>query len=129
MNGKILHVQNASCFQTVAAISLDNKPLADSASILLLQLTNTENSGTRFDDASRRIMRKAGSLPRLVRRGSAEIALKTGGHPFRVRALSCNGAELGDVKTSFRNGTLRFRIATDLFPGGVMAYHLTRSTP
>lgn len=129
LNGKILHVQNASCFQTVAAISLDNKPLADSASILLLQLTNTENSGTRFDDASRRIMRKAGSLPRLVRRGSAEIALKTGGHPFRVRALSCNGAELGDVKTSFRNGALRFRIATDLFPGGVMAYHLTRSTP
>lgn len=129
LSGKILHVRNASCFQTVAAISLDNKPLANSASILLLHLTNTENSGTRFDDASRRLMRKAGELPLLVLRGSAEIRLKNIGRPFRVRALSCDGTELGDIKASLQDGFLHFRIATDLFSGGVMAYHLTRSTP
>ena len=69
-------------------------------------------------------MRKTGELPLLLRRGSADVSLHTE-VPLRIQALSCDGETLGEVKYSFQNGKLLFRISTDLYPGGVMAYHLT----
>lgn len=124
LKGGVLELSGASCLQTVAAISLDGKPLARSSSILLLHLLETSNTGAKFDDSSRRIMRKTGELPLLLRRGSADVSLHTE-VPLRIQALSCDGETLGEVKYSFQNGKLLFRISTDLYPGGVMAYHLT----
>ena len=46
-----LRVRDASCFQTVAAISLDDKPLAESSSVLVIQVVfNMIGEGRSFAD-------------------------------------------------------------------------------
>ena len=66
-----------------------------------------------------------GTLPLLLRRGSAEIALSVQ-HPFKVTALNCDGVPKGEIQGIFENGKFTFQLKNDRFPGGVMAYHLTR---
>ncbi|MBS1369344.1 MAG: hypothetical protein HPZ91_05240 [Lentisphaeria bacterium] len=120
-----LRVRDATCFQTVAAISLDGKPLARSGSILVIHLTNTVNSGVSFSNDSKTLLTKSGKLPLLVFRGSATIELATE-TPFDVVALDCDGSPRGSAGGTFKNGLFRFRADTALFPGGTLAYHLTR---
>lgn len=120
-----LRVRDASCFQTVAAISLDDKPLAESASVLVIQLTNVANTGQLFTSDARRTMTKLGGLPLLVRKGRATVELASA-RSFRVTALNCDGVPYGEVKGVYQNGLFRFTADTTQFPGGVMAYHLTR---
>lgn len=121
LSAGVLSVKEMSVFGTVAAISLDRKPLPESGSILLLHLTDTANSGDTFHDSERKYVDRYGKLPLLVRRGKAQVTLNLKA-PFRVRALSADGDPLGSVRTQGNT----FTIATDLFPQGVMAYHITR---
>ena len=121
VTGGILSVRRMDTFGTVAALSLDGDGLRESRKILLLHLTDTANSGDTFFDPDCRIVDDYGSLPLLVRRGSAEVELALDG-PVKVTALSADGDELGAVRVENN----RFRVATDLFKGGVMAYCITR---
>ena len=43
-----------------------------------------------------------------------------------MTALKTDGSPYGKVKSEYRNGATRFTADTGLYPGGVMAYHLTR---
>lgn len=121
LSAGVLSVKGMSTFGTIAAISLDGKPLTESGSILLLHLTDTANTGDSFHDSERKYVDRYGKLPLLVRRGKAQVALKLNG-AFRVQALSADGALLGPVQTDGNT----FTVSTDLFPQGVMAYHITR---
>lgn len=121
----LLKVKNANTFSTVAAVSLDGKPLRESASIVLFHLTDVCNSDIRFSNAQKTLLLHKGGLPLLVRRGRADVAL-TLGHPFKVTALNCDGAPKGELPVRFENGELSFQVKTDLVPGGIMVYHLTR---
>ncbi len=120
----VLGVTGASCFQTVAAVSLDGEPLTGSRSILLLQLTEQTNTGLT-DNAAGTMLYDWGKLPLLLRRGSAGVALALPA-PCKVTALNADGEPCGEVKAEYRDGVLRFRADTGSFPCGVMAYHLTR---
>ncbi len=120
-----LTVKEADCFQTIAAISLDGKPLPQSNSALIIQLTNVANTGVLFENASQKLEKKYGTLPLLVRKGSAIVELASE-RPGKLTALNCDGQPYGEVKSTYENGILRFKADTTLFPGGVMAYHLTR---
>ncbi|MPN29413.1 hypothetical protein SDC9_176866 [bioreactor metagenome] len=120
-----LSASNAEGWQTAAAISLDGKPLRDSGSILVIHLTNTANSGLTFTNETRTIVPETGKLPILIRKGSVELSFAVD-RPFRVTALRTDGGAYGEVKGEFRDGRFRFTADTTLFPGGVMAYHLTR---
>ena len=120
-----LRVRDASCFQTVAAISLDDKPLAESSSVLVIQLTNVANTGLLFSNESRKVVTKTGRLPLLIKKGRATVELASA-RPYRVTALNCDGVPYGEVKSVYQNGLFRFTADTTQFPGGVMAYHLTR---
>ena len=120
-----LRVRDASTFMTVAAISLDRKPLPQSRSILLIHLTNFVGSGVHFGNEDKTLLRSWGNLPLLVERGTAGIELAVDG-PCRIAALASDGSEAGEVKGEFKDGVLRFTADTCKFPGGVSAYHLTR---
>ncbi|MBR0458243.1 MAG: hypothetical protein IJJ26_03315 [Victivallales bacterium] len=122
--GGVLAVAEPSVPCTVVAISRDGLPLATSRSILLLHQTNVSNANTKFGDATGNLVVSEGELEhKLVHRGKAEISLTLSGDaPLKVQALSVDGDPLGAVPC--RDG--RFTVATDLFPAGVMAYHLTR---
>ena len=119
----VLRVKNADRFMTVAAISRDGKPLAESGDLLIIHLTNL--SGSNVPYAANDICNSWGTLPLLVERGTAELEL-AGSAPWRVAALATDGSVLGEVPGKFKDGIFRFKVDTGCFPGGVMAYHLTR---
>lgn len=120
-----LRVRDASTFMTVAAISLDRKPLPQSRSILLIHLTNFTTNGIHFGNEDKTMLREWGGMPLLVRRGTAGVELASDA-PWRVAALASDGSELGEIKGGMKGGRFRFPIDTGAFPGGVSAYHLTR---
>ncbi len=120
-----LKVDKADVWQTVAAISLDGKALPESASILVIHLTNIANTGLTFTNETRTIVPVTGKAPLLIRKGSAEISLAAK-QPFKVTALKADGSPNGEVKGELKDGSFRFTANTTLHPGGVMAYHLSR---
>ena len=121
-----LSVHDVQGFQTVAAIALDEHPLAASGSILVIHLTNVLPTGMTFEDETMQLIPDFGRLPILVRRLKAEVGIAAGERPFRVTALNGNGKALGEVKGVLADGVFRFTADPGCFPGGVMAYHLTR---
>ena len=126
--GRVLRVKNADTFMTVAAISLDGRPLAASDRILVIHLTDLAATGMRFSSGTRTRLLDRGTFPLLLRRGTARIELASS-VPLRVAALKSDGSELGEIKGEFRNGRFSFRADTAAFPAGVMAYLLSRNLP
>ena len=127
---------------TVWVSSLDGEPVATSSRLLLTHLTDVQNSGIEYADPALTILLKWGSLPHLMRRGSAEIELSfqggeavdlkaegqlkggeaadlIGGKPApRVFRLAPSGRRLGEVPATYdaAAGVLRFTARTDLDP-------------
>lgn len=124
LTADFLQVKNASGFQTVAVIALDEKPLRQSRNILLLQLTDLANTGAKYGSEGKTLCNYNGTLPILLRRGSAEIRLDVKRN-FKVTALRSDGAEAGDVPGNIRDGKFVFKADTAAFPCGIMALHLT----
>lgn len=125
MKGKILEVEAAGIPTTVGIHSLDGQPLEACRSAVMFHLTETSNTGERYEDGSLLTRTSVGTLPLLVRRGAVKVVLDTA-EPFRIVALNCDGKELGEVASTFEGNRQRFTLRTDGFPGGVMAYALKR---
>lgn len=121
----IFGVKEATSFQTAAALSLDGKPLTESANLLVIHLTNVINTDAHFGDQEMKVLKHRGKLPLLVFRGRAVAELATG-HTYRIDALGPDGQRRGTITGKSENGTFRFPLDPGCFPGGVMAYHLTR---
>ena len=71
-----MDVRLAGAHGAVWATSVDGKPLAESARILLTHLTDVQNTGVQWADADHRILLKRGGLPMRARKGTAEVSLK-----------------------------------------------------
>ncbi len=118
--GKVLKAEKLSVYQTLALHSLDGKELAGSEKLLLIQLTDLSNDGLRFDDKKRRVLRSWGKLPQMLERGSAEITLAVP-RKLRVIPLELDGTPAAEIPAEYRDGKLRFRLATDRLPGGTLS--------
>jgi len=123
--GKFLRVMDADTFTTVAAISLDVKPLAESRDILLLHLTDTIVAGCTFNNSTRTLLKAGGYGSLLQKRGRARIALASSA-PFVVTPLSVDGKPLAPLKGEVKSDRFLFFADTGCRPEGVFAYHLTR---
>lgn len=121
----VMAIANADRFQTICAISLDEKPLSESSSILLLHLTNVANTKQLFGNQAMTLLKHWGQLPHLVARGKATVSLNIG-QQFKVNALALDGSVQGTVSGKLENNKFTFEVDTAVLPGGVMAYHLTR---
>ena len=122
--GKFLKAENLSSFQTISVLSLDGKKLENSASLLLLHLTNKNNSNMKMSQDAK-IIYEQGSLPYLLQRGTADISLNSGNH-FQIHALNADGKPQGSVRGTVKNGTFFFKADTGMFKGGRLVYHLKR---
>ena len=124
-SSSMMKIRNATTLSTIALISLDGKPLRETGSSFLFHLTDVCNSNIHFANEMKTLVLKKGNLPLLLRRGSAEISLASQ-RPFKVTALNCDGGPKGEIPGKLANGTFSFQVRNDRFPGGIMAYHLTR---
>ncbi len=119
--GKVLTAEKLSCYQTLALHSLDDKALAESGRILLIQLTDLSNDGLRFDNDKRQVLRDWGKVPLMLERGSAVLSLSLP-RKMKVVALELDGTPGKEIPAEYQNGKLTFRAATDLLPGGTLSY-------
>ena len=117
----------------VWASSVDGKPLAESSRILLSHVTDSKNTGARFDDQACRVWIDYGTLPALMRNGAAEISLTlapsegSGAKPpsFNVFRLSPSGHRIAEVPSAYdpATGALRFTARTDYDPSAATFYY------
>ena len=119
----------------VWASSVDGKPLAESARILVSHVTDSKNTGARFDDPARRIWLDYGTTPPLMRCGAAEISLtlapavESAPRTPSVFRLSSTGHRLDTIPSAFDSATgiLRFTARTDYDPASAtLLYEIVR---
>ena len=95
---------------SVAAMSVDGRPLAQSNRILVTHLTDAVDTGMTFSNESRTVLKAWGETPHLMRAGTADVRLVVDAGPsvFEVWSLALDGTRRGKVASSVENGTLRF---------------------
>ena len=112
------------------ATSIDGQPLRTSSRILLMHLTDVQNSGTIYQDPiTRRMILSGGKLPHLVLRGEAKVRLAvSNAKAFDVWALDFTGRRLGKLHVKISpNGELDLNLKTEQTSGQVtFAYELVR---
>lgn len=112
---------------TVWVSSLDGEPVSMSSRLLLTHLTDAQNTGARFADASKRTLLSWGTVPALMRVGAAEIALTVSRGDWHVYALSSDGARKASVGFKENQGVITFRASTDCVgESATFAYEIVR---
>jgi len=106
---------------SVSLHALDDAPIGRSHKLLLFHLTDSANDGTVYEDGLLRRPLKVGKGRVLIRR--QKVGVKFGFPVARVTALKCNGEIAGELPCE-ADGSYVLR--TDAFPGGVLAYTITR---
>jgi hypothetical protein len=103
--------------------SLDGRPITESRRLLLVHLTDLQNSGTRFADRERLILEEWGRLPYLVRTGTAGITLSTEqAKSLKVWALDTTGKRVARLEAAASEGALSF-VASTRGPDGARLYY------
>jgi hypothetical protein len=123
-SGSVLHAVNQGGFATVSVHSLDGKPLAASARMVLFHLTDVRNNKMRFKDKKLTIMDQWGDLPHLVRVGQAEISLGNANGALKVWALDMTGERVKEMTAVKKDGTLSFVADTGQPEGAFLAYEI-----
>ncbi len=126
LQGERVRVENGRVFATVYVTSVDGLPLADSTRLLVLHLTDSLNTGSRFRDATHTLLESWGTLPHLVRKGEAQVTLRLGAGDWKAWAVDLSGKRLGEVPLAKKDDTLILQAHTALNGEGVLAYEIAR---
>ena len=94
---------------TVAAMSLDGKPLVKSSRILLSHLTDAHGAGCAFRDEACTVLVSYGKPPVLVRDGTAKVSLALESPSrFKVYALGLDGRRRFELPAHASNASFSF---------------------
>ena len=126
LSGTILSVKNGDSFGTLSLHSLDNRPLSESARMILFHLSDSTNSGLRFRDSDMNIVEKMGGLPHLVKAAKAEITLKLPEANYELWALNLAGKRVFSIPLVKANGGRNFMASTITDSGVCFIYELVR---
>ena len=113
----------------VWATSLDGAPISASSRILVSHVTDSKNTGARFDDAGCRVWLDFGTTPVLARRGSASVSVAVVPGAWTVWRLSSTGRRLETVpcERDAGGGFVNFLARTDYDPAAAtFCYELSR---
>lgn len=105
-----LGVSDVTTFCAVSASAMDKKPLEESRRILLMHLTDVQNSEAEFADKNMRDVKKWGRLPYLARTGSAKIVLRNVNRGMTVWALASDGSRLRKIPARYADGSYAFTV-------------------
>ena len=93
--------------------SMDGQRLEKSRRLLLLLLTDVQNSQTVFADQHHNLMLSGGRLPLLVRAGSAEVTLqRSDDASLKLYAVALDGSRLAELPVVRQGNDLRFTLKT-----------------
>jgi hypothetical protein len=98
-------------FATVAAVSLDGKPFADSARILVTIVARAENTGMKWNALRNSVGADWGHGPTIAERVPATITLAAGAR--KVFALAPDGTRAREVKITADAGALSFTVSPE----------------
>lgn len=120
-----LTVATAGAFAAVWASSLDGKPLDASGRILLVHLTDVKNTGDRFRGRDMKVLEGWGTLPYLVRAGTAAITLRRSATGrVMVWRLDGSGRRVAKVPVRRSGADLAFTANTATRPDATFYYEL-----
>ena len=100
-------------FLSVALVSRDGKPIADSNSLLLTAASRFENQDDVWNTARTSVGNQWGHGPVLGHAAPASIGIETGATAATVYALDATGARLKTVPSTLTNGKLQFHVGPD----------------
>jgi len=125
VKGKLFELTQWSTYQTVAFMSLDEKELAESGRILVIQLPNLGATMQKFSDKNLKVVEKWGTLPILLERAKVKVTFASA-RQCTVQALKLDGSFCGPVGVMQGDGKSIFMLDNSSFPGGVMVYLISR---
>lgn len=126
-----LAARGAATPMTVWASALDGLPLDQSRRILVAHLTDLQNTGATYKDATRTVVLSWGRPPHLVRRASARIGLAVAKGRVVVYALDLAGRRVKEVPSA-RSGKGILSWTADPAQGdasAVLYYEIVRADP
>lgn len=128
LDGGVMSVENRTPYTTFFASAMDGKNLWESGRILFLHLNNAGHHNMTFTDETMTQMNSYGNLPHLVHHATGSVTLRLGGDGTpKVYALNLKGERIGEVKSEFADGALRFTADTAGINGeAVLAYEIAR---
>lgn len=128
LDGGVLCVENRTPYSTFFASAMDGRDLRDSGRILFFHLNNAVHTGMTFGDESMERLESYGNIPHLVRRAVGDVTLKLGkGGTPKVYAVNLRGERIGEVKSAFGDGVLKFTADTAGIGGeAVIVYEIAR---
>ena len=94
----------------VWASSLDGKPVAESAHVLLTHVTDVQDTGTVYADHAKTILCKWGKLPHMMHKGTAKIRVRTAAD--KVYAVGADGSRRGEIAAERQGDELVFTADT-----------------
>ena len=112
---------------TVWASSLDGKPIAQSARLLVSHLTDVQGDGNIYADKAKTTLLKWGAYPPVVRSGSAAVTLALADPgAYEVWGLATTGKRLEKIPATVRDGKLAFTATVKGSAGARMLYEVVR---
>lgn len=99
-------------FATIAAVSLDNQPLATATRVLVTVVARAENQAMQWNQAHNSVGTNWGHGPTIAERVPATIGLASK-NPRQVFALKPDGTRAQAIKTTYANGLLSFTVSPE----------------
>jgi hypothetical protein len=124
-SGLSLNLAKRNPWAAVLAVSLDQKPLAESGRFMVFAQARAENSGQVYN-ATRTALKEPGDAPILLQgvKGEMTITVKASGH-FRVVPMDESGQEGKPLSATLGPSGLKFTIS----PSDHTAYYLVTAAP
>lgn len=127
LRGSRVTAENEDGFAVVFVAAMNGAPVAESKRLLVLHLTDTQNSFVKFRNTSHTVMSSGGQLPPLVRRGRTNLRIKLDGESVpQVFAVDMAGVRTGNAPAKWEGGVLSFQADTTRENGPTLAYEIVR---
>lgn len=123
--GQAVEVDNSGGVCTILVAGLDDQPIRRSRRLLVLHLTDVQNSKTKFRTRDLTVWEKVGELPHLVRRGNATVSINIGRDTnVRVWAIDLSGRKKVEIPCDVNGQTISFVAQTVRQEGTFLAYEI-----
>ncbi len=123
LSGNYATVENKFSYGVFLAAARDARPLAESRRVLILHLTDSKSSMSRYGTNDFTLVEDWGKLPLLLKRGEAVITLKA---PDGLKLYACrvNGERIGQIPFERIGGAIRFEAKNLAGNEPVLVYEL-----